>query len=72
MKKYLIGFLTAAVLFIPGTVIAGRVIETPKANPIYDDNQEADVSVFDDGDNKCYIYHETNQLQKAGISCVKK
>lgn len=71
MKKFIAGLIIGAVLFVPSGVLADRIIYTPTTNPIYDTNNEADISVFDDQDNKCYVYAAKYTVQRSGISCVK-
>lgn len=72
MKKFIAGILIGAMLFVPTGVLADRIIETPVSNPIYDVNKENDISVFDDQDNKCYVYHDTSDVERSGISCIKE
>lgn len=83
MKKYLIGFLVGAVLFVPASVVAVKALDKrgfPDANDIYQFNctKRDDgswipcnrVAVFDDQGNKCYISYDPNGAQSS-ISCVR-
>lgn len=72
MKKYLIGFLVGAVLFVPITVYANHEGHILGAKPIYRFNEgQNEVSVFDDQDNKCYISYDRYGANSS-ISCVKR
>ena len=76
MKKFILGILVGAILFVPmGVYAADKVSVIPTANMIYtipQDYKQATVSVFDDQDVKCYVasppaYRDT----KPSISCVR-
>lgn len=76
MKKYVIGLILGVAVSIPtGIVFADKVIKTPETNPIYNVSKfrnDADVSVFDDAGNKCYVYHDRYNKERNGISCVRQ
>lgn len=79
MKKYLIGFVVGAVLFVPCTAFAAIsswdfLPWTKSIYRISDFNQSPSVSVFDDGDNKCYVASSrefSGDTAPLAISCVK-
>lgn len=78
MKKFLLGILVGAAIFVPSSVIAARSIEAepPMANAFMNiPYEENSVSVFDDQDNKCYIvrggYRNGTEARTVDISCVK-
>jgi hypothetical protein len=70
--------LSVSLLSSAGTVAAVKYINLPWTNNIYnvsspDDQSRAAVSVFDDGDNTCYVV--TKNFVNTGypsISCVKR
>ena len=77
MKKFISGILFGAILFAPVGVLAYQeVTRPPYTNVIYQyahDDNDSLVSVFDDGDNKCYIAVPPYvRDSKPSISCVKK
>lgn len=75
MKKLLLGILIGIVLFIPATVLAKEIYETNAKPLIHVGTNESKhgvwVHVFDDGDNKCYVAVDGNEINPA-ISCVKR
>lgn len=76
-SKFLAGLAAGALLFLPAGVVADRVIRTPETNPIYNvvtnysRSGGADISVFDDLDNKCYVVTRAG-ADESDISCVKR
>lgn len=77
MKKFLFGLIVGAVLFVPVSTFADYVVkDTPWTNVIYrTSGSGGDVSVFDDGQNKCYVVKLRFSGYSGGdggaISCVK-
>lgn len=78
MKKFILGIIVGAVLFVPVGVKAwGDVSRPPIPKSIYQFNpsQEGtlrnEVAVFDDSNNKCYVSFDRFGAQSS-ISCVKK
>jgi hypothetical protein len=71
--------ISGAILFVPATAVAQKYskVAIPFTNVIYNISSEEDtISVFDDGDNKCYLatarisgYSDGNLTS---ISCVKR
>lgn len=71
MKKFILGILVGAVLFVPTTVWASHEGHLASPKPIYRFNGDSnEVVVFDDRDNKCYISYDRYGAQSS-ISCVK-
>lgn len=74
MKKILLGFILGLLVAMPAVAIAND--QPPFTNVIYDvPNSNAQVSVFDDRDNKCYVVqgdkrHWSNA--NVAISCLKR
>lgn len=76
MKKYIIGFVLGAILFLPVGAKAWPDDIAPQPKPIYQFNDcgsacRNEVAVFDDQDNKCYISYDKYGAQSS-ISCVKQ
>lgn len=79
MKKLILGIVIGIVVSVPVAAIA-KMIELPWSNNIYNISDvehgvSGSVSVFDDGDNKCYIVRQnfdTSIGATVNISCVKR
>lgn len=77
MKKFILGLLVGAVLFVPATAVAelaGGSWTNHFKDAAGDDNA---ISVFDDADNKCYIVKGKSQTgpgneRSVAMSCVKR
>lgn len=84
MKQLILGITigVAAGLLLGGTAVYAGYVETPWTKNIYNvsDVEEINgssvghtVSVFDDGDNKCYVVNAKYVSGRSpAISCVKR
>lgn len=78
MKKFILGVIVGAILFVPAGAFAVKIVEgLPDANDIYQFNCVNykycnRVAVFDDQDNKCYVSYDYYSGRQSSISCVKK
>lgn len=73
MRKFILGIIAGVILAAPGAAIA--LDGLPWANAIYyvqQHNNEHQVSVFDDQDNKCYVVTSPEYRVETAISCLKK
>lgn len=79
MKKFVLGIIVGAILFVPVGAVAA-IQGLPDANDIYQFNCSwpdggskscNHVAVFDDQDNKCYVSYDRKGYQSS-ISCVKQ
>lgn len=75
-KKIIIGTALIAVFVLGGVTTYAATYELGWTKNIYNISQiergfgsSGSVSVFDDGDNKCYVVSDSNVK---GISCVKR
>jgi hypothetical protein len=77
-KKILLGVLigVVATLSSTATYAISRTVELPWTNVIYNMSKEDEaISVFDDGDNKCYVARFDGQGSygvSVAMSCVKQ
>lgn len=77
MKTLTLGIVIGIVISLPLGVSAGVVKTSDWTNVIYKmSGKQGDISVFDDGDNKCYVVKSTINGYAGGlggdISCVKR
>lgn len=82
MKKIILGFAVGLLIAFPASTIAANY-ELPWTKNIYNISDQdkgkhsGSVSVFDDGDNKCYVARATGGSSQGGpdsisISCVRE
>jgi hypothetical protein len=85
MKKFILGLITGAVLFLPSGALAWTSMKPARPQPIYqfscwNPNNGGierlqcleEVAVFDDQDNKCYVAYDRWGEGSSSISCVKE
>lgn len=77
MSKVLIGIVIGVIVALPIGVSASYEAKYPQANVFMDIPYAPNtVSVFDDGDFKCYVarggYEAGREARTTDISCVKK
>lgn len=72
-------FLTGVIGVVAGLVIGGGVVlaaaPAKYVNNIYRDSENGMIGVFDDQNNKCYVYYGTggkNDDAGKAIACLKK
>lgn len=74
MKKFILGLILGAIVFVPITAIAGVVHTPDHANrEVYLIGDTTSVDIFDDQNNKCYVaYTNTSSNdENVAISCVR-
>ncbi len=76
MKKVVLVAAIAVLLALPAGAYAAQFITLPWTNNIYNvsetEESNSTVSVFDDGDNKCYVVIKYASSGGTAISCVKR
>lgn len=72
MVKFLLGLVIGLIVFLPAGAYAKRYVEYQKTKPIYDIDHDADVSVFSDKGNRCYVVAWNSSSDEADISCVRE